>query len=338
MKQKLLTRNEFREAVFKRDGYCCVVCKKPAKDAHHIIERRLWDDGGYYLDNGVSLCEEHHLKAEMTILTCEELRDLAGIQKAIVPEHLYPDCIIDKWGNPIMPNGRRLRGELFDDLSVQKVLDEGGVLNLFSRYVKYPRTYHLPWSPGATDDDRIIKSADVFKDKEVVVTIKMDGENTTMYNDYIHARSLSDKKHWSKSWAKNFHGQIAHEIPEDMRLVVENLYAKHSILYHELESYVYGISIWQNLTCLSWDESCEWFGLFTIPVVPVIYRGIWDEKKIRSIFLNYDLNEGYVVRLASSFHYKDFSRSAAKFVRKGHVTANEHWFFGNAGETNKLKA
>jgi 5-methylcytosine-specific restriction endonuclease McrA len=92
MKQKLLTRNEFREAVFKRDGYCCVVCKKPAKDAHHIIERRLWDDGGYYLDNGVSLCEEHHLKAEMTILTCEELRDLAGIQKAIVPEHLYPDC------------------------------------------------------------------------------------------------------------------------------------------------------------------------------------------------------------------------------------------------------
>lgn len=200
MKQKLLTRNEFKEAVFKRDGYCCVVCKKPAKDAHHVIERRLWDDGGYYLDNGVSLCEEHHLKAEMTILTCEELRDLAGIQKVIVPEHLYTDCIIDKWGNPIMPNGRRLRGELFDDLSVQKILDEGGVLNLFSRYVKYPRTYHLPWSPGATDDDRIIKSADVFKDKEVVVTVKMDGENCldgdtliTTKNGQITIRELCNR-------------------------------------------------------------------------------------------------------------------------------------------------
>lgn len=53
--------------------------------------------------------------------------------------------------------------------------------------------------------------------------------------------------------------------------------------------------------------------------------------------MDYEKQEGYVVRLTSSFHYKDFSRSAAKFVRKGHVTTNEHWFFGNTGETNKLK-
>ena len=337
MKRELLNRKDFKKAVFERDGGYCIVCKKPAVDAHHIIERRLWENGGYFLDNGVSLCEEHHLQAEMTLLSCEELRTLAGITTVLIPDHLYSDVVIDKWGNPIMPNGRRLRGELFDDLSVQKILEKGGVLNLFSRYVKYPRTYHLPWSPGATDDDRIIKSADVFKDKEVVVTVKMDGENTTMYNDYIHARSLADKKHWSKSWVKSFHGQIAHEIPEDMRLVVENLYAKHSILYKDLESYVYGISVWQNLTCLSWDESCEWFGLLGIPVVPTLYRGVWDEKRIKDIWLDYDLNEGYVVRLTSSFHYKDFARSAAKFVRKGHVTANEHWFFGNAGEVNKLK-
>jgi len=34
---KLLTRDEFREGVFKRDNYKCVVCGAPAKDAHHII-------------------------------------------------------------------------------------------------------------------------------------------------------------------------------------------------------------------------------------------------------------------------------------------------------------
>ena len=38
-----------------------MVCKKPAVDAHHLLERRLWPDGGYHLDNGVSLCAEHHL-------------------------------------------------------------------------------------------------------------------------------------------------------------------------------------------------------------------------------------------------------------------------------------
>lgn len=336
---KLLSREEFRESVFLRDKNKCVICSDAAQDSHHILERKLFSDGGYYLNNGASLCGSCHLKAEMTTISVEEIRAACGIQEKdkVLPEHLYSDQVYDKWANPIMSNGTRLRGELFDDPSVQKILEEGGVLGSFTKYVKYPRTYHLPWSPGATDDDRIIKTTDIFKDKEVVVSLKLDGENTTMYNDYIHARSLADKKHWSKNWIKNFHGKIGYEIPEDMRFVVENLYAKHSILYKDLESYAYGISVWQNLTCLSWDESSEWFRLFGIPVVPVLYRGIWDENKIKDIFIDYNINEGYVVRVVDSFHYKDFSRSVAKFVRKGHVTENEHWFFGNCGETNKLK-
>ena len=69
-----------------------------------------------------------------------------------MPPHLYRDQPYDKWGNPVLPNGTRLRGELFDDASVQKVL--APVLALFTDRVKYPRTYHLPWSPGLTDDDR----------------------------------------------------------------------------------------------------------------------------------------------------------------------------------------
>jgi hypothetical protein len=336
---KLLERDDFRKAVFLRDKHTCVICKAPAVDAHHILERRLFSDGGYYLNNGASLCSDCHLKAEMTTISVEDIRAACGISEnsKVLPEHLYDDQPYDKWGNPILPNGRRMRGELFDDSSVQKILNEANVLSLFSKYVKYPRTWHLPWSPGATKDDRIIKTTDQFKGQEVVVTIKMDGENTTMYNDYIHARSLSDKKHWSKSWIKNFHGSIAHDIPEDMRLVVENLYAKHSIKYIELESYCYGISAWMNMTCLEWDTSCEWFALLGIPVVPVLYRGEWDEEKISSIFVDYDLNEGYVVRLVRSFHYKDFSKSVAKFVRKGHVTSDDHWFYGKAGEVNSLK-
>lgn len=48
----LLSRDQFRELTFERDKHTCVFCDKPAQDAHHIIERRLWSDGGYYLDNG----------------------------------------------------------------------------------------------------------------------------------------------------------------------------------------------------------------------------------------------------------------------------------------------
>ena len=36
-----------RNAVFKRDANLCVICHAAASDAHHIMERRLFDDGGY---------------------------------------------------------------------------------------------------------------------------------------------------------------------------------------------------------------------------------------------------------------------------------------------------
>ena len=38
----LLSIDKFRERVFKRDNYKCIICKDAAKNAHHIIERRLF--------------------------------------------------------------------------------------------------------------------------------------------------------------------------------------------------------------------------------------------------------------------------------------------------------
>jgi len=74
MDTKLLTCDEFREAVFARDGHKCVFCGARAEDAHHIIERRLWPDSGYYLDNGASVCEKHHLDCEQTTISVEDVR------------------------------------------------------------------------------------------------------------------------------------------------------------------------------------------------------------------------------------------------------------------------
>jgi len=81
--ENILNRDEFREGVFKRDNYKCVICGLPAVDAHHIMERRLFSNGGYFLDNGASLCEEHHLEAEMTILSTDEIRQAAGIKSIV---------------------------------------------------------------------------------------------------------------------------------------------------------------------------------------------------------------------------------------------------------------
>lgn len=338
----LLTRDAFRNAVFDRDNHACIFCALPAVDAHHIIERRLWADGGYYLTNGASLCEDHHRSCEQTKISVEEVREACGIKKFIIPSHLYRDQIYDKWGNIILPNGQRLKGELFYDESVQKVLKEGKVLDSFTHWIKYPRTYHLPWSPGMHDDDRMMKNTSLFDDKEVIVTEKMDGENTTMYCDHIHARSINSGGHLSRDWVKNFWSQIKYDIPMEWSIRGENLYAAHSILYNELPTYFMGFSIWDDKnTCLSWDETAEWFALLGIESVPIIYRGIYNKQKIKSICSKYigdcSTKEGYVIRLASSFPMSKFRFAVGKYVRTGHVLTTKHWMLGQPIVPNRLK-
>lgn len=335
---KLLTRDEFREQVFKRDNHKCVFCGKPAVDAHHILERRLWPDGGYYESNGASVCEEHHLACERTTISVEDVRHAAGITKIWVPPHLYNDHIYDKWGNPVLEDGRRGKGELFFDESVQKVLE--GVLPLFTSRVKYPRTNHLLWSLGVNDDDRVMQDLSNFVGKRVIVTKKMDGENTTMYSDHIHARSIDSRGGVDRAWVKGFWSGIAHDIPEDWRICGENLWAEHSIHYTALPSYFLGFSVWNEINiCLSWDDTLQYFDLLGITPVSMIYDGIWDEKKIRELekSLNWETDEGYVLRLADSFTYREFKDSIAKFVRAGHVQTTKHWRAGRAFIPNELK-
>lgn len=117
----LLTRDEFKNKVFKRDKHKCVNCFDKAVDAHHLIERKLFNDGGYYLDNGVSLCEKCHLLAEATILSVEELRSIAKISSIIIPHNFEFGKTYDKWGN-VIENDSLIPGPLFNDLGCQKML------------------------------------------------------------------------------------------------------------------------------------------------------------------------------------------------------------------------
>jgi len=70
MKNKKLIRKKFRKAVFTRDNYTCVMCGvKPDSeddiDPHHIENRNLLPNGGYVLENGITLCSKCHVAAEV---------------------------------------------------------------------------------------------------------------------------------------------------------------------------------------------------------------------------------------------------------------------------------
>ena len=96
----LLSRDEFRTQVFSRNHHRCVVCGSRADDPHHILERKLWPDGGYYLENGAGLCGDCHLNAENSLISPKSLRYLAGIGDILLPPGLDPKISYDKWGTP----------------------------------------------------------------------------------------------------------------------------------------------------------------------------------------------------------------------------------------------
>lgn len=205
-------------------------------------------------------------------------------------------------------------------------------------WVKYCRTKHLPWSQGYSEDDVRLADVSQFEGHEVIISEKLDGENTTIYNDGFHARSLDSKSHASRDWLASFWAQIRSDIPEGWRICGENLYAKHAIYYENLDSYFYGFSIWdENNICLSYDETIEWFKLIGITHVPVLYRGIFNEEKIKKIQLDTEKQEGYVIRKASAFSYDDFNSSVAKWVRPKHVQPNTKFWFLQEITPNKLK-
>lgn len=62
---KKFIRAAFRDDVFMRDAFKCRMCDSAAVDAHHITDRHEMPNGGYVSENGIVLCSECHLKAEM---------------------------------------------------------------------------------------------------------------------------------------------------------------------------------------------------------------------------------------------------------------------------------
>lgn len=212
-----------------------------------------------------------------------------------------------------------------------------------SKRWKYPRTNHFPMSPGADKSDKVMENTDAFgsprppcktnEKKDVVVTLKMDGENTTLYHDYWHARSMSQNQHLSRNWIAAFHAQIQHLIPPEIRICGENLYARHSIHYKNLNAYFQVFGIWEGERCWAWEDVKQFCLDLKVETVPVVSEGKWQgETAMYWMFDSYlgsgyegDEVEGLVVRIADEIPLDKWPTSVGKFVRKNHITTDQHW-------------
>jgi hypothetical protein len=166
------------------------------------------------------------------------------------------------------------------------------------------------------------------------VTEKMDGESCSMYSDGCHARSMDSKDHWTRSRVKKIHGEkigwVLQASSELHRICGENMQGKHSIYYSSLPDYYIAFSVWDKRNfCIDWDATEELLKYIGIASAPVLYRGPWDEEKIKACYTGESvcggIQEGYVVRTVEGFHFDDFSTHVGKYVRKGHVQTGEFW-------------
>lgn len=256
---KTLTRDAFREGVFARDRHKCVVCGAPAQDAHHLIERRLFPDGGYVLDNGVSLCSAHHREAEATTRSCEALRAAAGIERVVLPPQLYEDRRYDKWGNPVVGD-RRLRGELFFEEPVQKAL--APLLRVFVPRIEVPRAVDLSWSAGAVGG---VIEAPV--DVEVVALADPDGEVLAIDAEgaYVGAGEVV---------------AVGSELP---RSVDELVPGGRVSGVRRGDSFVVTAAWDGRDNCLAWDETVLIAEMLELPVAPTLARGSLTEGELRGL-------------------------------------------------------
>lgn len=329
----LLTRDQFRDATFARDGHRCVMpgCGAKADDAHHIIERRLWqaphEKGGYFLENGASLCEPHHqYAAETCVVQPHVYRRWLGVRQTVLPAALDPACSYDKWGVKLKTPTRR--------------------------QIKYPSTPYFHCSPGSDSCDKTLENVRPFLAQPIVVTTKMDGSNVCVTRDGVAARNGDSAKHPSFSLLKAQHVTLREKIPEGVQIFGEWLFAKHSIHYsgeNALEGgYLQIFAVYDQDTqlFLGWDEVRGWAERLGVPTVPVVAEGVTftEEWKLEAQIQEWADevisrgHEGIVVRTVYPFPYGAFESyettngktswrvaPIAKYVREGHIQTGQDW-------------
>ena len=163
--------------------------------------------------------------------------------------------------------------------------------------------------------------------EDLVVTEKMDGENTTIHAGGSHARSPDSRYHPSRDWLKALAARVSPYLAQGERIVGENLYARHSISYDALPSYFLGFAWVIDDEIQPWDLTRARFEELGIQPVPTLYRGPYHPSLFTQLAQALDLSrqEGFVARIAEAFAETDMPRRMGKYVRDGHVQSEIQW-------------
>ena len=206
---------------------------------------------------------------------------------------------------------------------------------------KFPRTFHFPDSGGVGSDDKIFHDwKEKLRGKFVEISTKMDGETTTLFADgTVHTRYPDSNKHWSRDTLTSiWETKGRYALPDDWRIVVENLTATYSIEYKGLYTLYPCIAIIDDnhmvysphdlVACRQLDCAL----LAEVGIAPVMtdlgemegdhpnafvldHHALKRIDRRKEIVTEYSTCEGFVLRNTLPFHISEYSSNMVKWVR-----------------------
>lgn len=211
---------------------------------------------------------------------------------------------------------------------------------------KYGRTYHYPFSPGTSSDDRI--QHHYWQCLQAIPgllhTEKLDGENNCLnrYGVFARSHAAPTTSPWTTALRQRWES-LRHDLGE-LEIFGENLYAIHSLEYTSLPEYYYVFAIRCLDMWLSWEEVRFYAAYFDLPTVPELglATAFLDEAGFRaeavalatagSVYNAMDTHtgressrEGLVSRNVAEFRVTALGENVFKYVRQGHVKTDAHW-------------
>lgn len=209
-----------------------------------------------------------------------------------------------------------------------------------NRPPRYPRTPHWPFSDKVHRDDTISDCPERFVGVPVVITEKIDGGNTCLFNGEVYARSVASPCHnaWMGMVRKHHAWKTHGSRFEDYAYYGEDIFGIHSIEYEPVREqdtyYLFAVRQTSQDYWCSWSTVEDAANELDIKIAPTVFRGVFHSQEDITEFFREERQkpsfiggerEGFVMRHEMGFFNRDFRRSVCKYVRPNHVQTDVHW-------------
>lgn len=211
---------------------------------------------------------------------------------------------------------------------------------------KYPSTPHWPDSESVHRDDSYHTEPEIFVNRPVVITEKLDGGNTCLWNGEVYARSTTapSRAGWMAMVRKHHAWKTADPTLNPFTFYGEDIYGVHSIEYDAVpEDETFRLfAVRQHGSepdgsqdvILNWNTIVREAQKLGFPLVPVVFQGRFQSIQEITEFFRQELQkpsalggprEGFVMRSVHGFFIPEFPTYICKYVRPNHVQTDEHW-------------